>query len=1801
MERGDTVMSTTVDERVVEMRFDNKQFEDGVQTSMSTLERLRKSLNLEGATKGLEAVDEAAKKCKISTIGEAVDAVKVKFSAMQVIAATALANITNSAINTGKRLIKAFTVDPLKDGFGEYELKKNSVQTIMNGTGESLETVTKYLDELNTYADKTIYSFSDMTSSIGKFTNSGVKLKDAVKAIQGVSNVAAVSGANTADASRAMYNFAQALSSGSVKLIDWKSIENANMATVEFKNELLKTALALGTVKKQGDKYISTTKNAQEKVSGLFNATENFNDSLSAQWMTTDVLVKTLGRYSDETTAIGKKAFAAAQDVKTFSQLMDTLKEAVGSGWAQSWELIFGNFDEAKALWTEVSNAVGGVISRVDNARNSLLSSWKDLGGRKAVIDGIRNSLKGIAQVIKPVIQGFREIFPALTGKKLADISKGFSHFTSHFVISEKTAARLKSTFKGLFVPIDIVGQALSALLGGAKRLLMPVLGGLLKLGSGILGVTGKFGDWLTALDKYLRKNKIFEKAVNRAVDIIFAVPSAIDKVVKQITGSSVAEIFSKIAEKWSSAMTIIKSVFDDFRNAGTKAVESVGTKMSERLKPLNALMDGLKKIFTGVKSLASKAMPLVGALIMGFGRILSGIGDALSDFINNTNFDHVLDLINGGMMVSLGLGLRKFIDNLSGVTGNLSDMTENAGGLVKNIKAIFGGVTDCLSTMQDKLKADILKTIAISVGILAASLFVLSTIDSGKMTAAFSALTGIFIDLFGAMAVYQRMAGGKGILTLSRTAKGMIMMSVAVLVLSVAVKNLASLEPDKAANGVAAVGALCGILVTSLLAISATVKKFGAVNVTAVAVGLFIIASAVVKMGKAVQELGKMDIVSLGKGILGISVALGVLLASFLAISSIVKGFGKVNMVGISMGLLVLSTAILVMAKSVMVLGDMDIASLGKGMLGMAVAMTVLVGAFVTISYTIKRFTKVNTVGVAAGMLVMAASLLVMARAIGVLGEMEQGKLIQGLNGVAISLGLLVAAFIAMSAAISKFGKINVLSIASAILVVSASMLVMGKAISIMGSMSVGELAKGLIIFASALGAIVGTFILVSKFASGNVLGIAFSILVVAGAIAVLTPVLKTLGKMPIGDICKALLAIAGVFAVLGVSAHVLAPLIPTILGLSGSLLLLGIGLTGIGAGLLLVGAGITSLSISLTAASASIVASLKLIIIGLISLIPDGIKALIPVVPVLMELVREIILSVCDVIIECVPKIADTTLFVVLEVLKALSKYGGEIVDYLVIFLIDVINALAARTPDLLKAIFNLVGALFAGVADALGAMDPDALLKAIIGIGLIAAIIAGLSALAPLIPGAMAGVLGIGIIIAEMALVLTAIGSLGAIPGVTWLIGKGGDVLQAIGVAIGQFFGGIIGGIAVGATSQLPRMASDISGFMTNLKPFLDGIKHIDKNSLDAIGSLTGAILLLTGASVLEGLTSWLTGGASFAKFGDELVAFAPCLVAFADAVSGLSPESIASMKASAEAAKALAEFGKNVPNEGGMAAWFAGENSITKFGDDMVSFGKRLVEYSNAVKGIDPEPIKASAEAGKALAEFGKNVPNEGGMAAWFAGENSIAKFGDDIVSFGKNLQKYSVAVADVSVESIQNSVKAAAALSDVAGTMQNHGGMAAWFAGDNEISEFGVSLESFGRSLATYSATVTGLNVEAVTSSATAAQSLSHLAGTLQNHGGIGSWFTGDNTISDFGKNLVDFGKSLSNYSDSVANVDAAKVQNTAIAAKWLGELDKSVTKSNGQLDDLGKHFRVSVQASRVFIPTLSTSVRCGFH
>lgn len=397
-------MSQQIDNQIVKMQFDNASFEKNAQQSMSTLDKLKQALKFEKVN--LTPLQQAFSETEATATKAGFHIRDIWLKVGNIIEQ----EVAQKVVDAGKKMLNALSFEGINDGFKEYELKMGSIQTIMAGTGESLATVNKYLDDLNTYSDRTIYSFSDMTQNIGKFTNAGVKLRDAVDAIKGIANEAAVSGANANEASRAMYNFAQALSAGYVKLIDWKSIENANMATKEFKESLLDVAVACGTVEKTSDGMyrVLTENNKGSTMDDLVSGTKNFNDSLQYQWMTTEVLTKTLKLYATDVRTLsdeernlyeqelknlglneqqiehfeqlGIKATDAASEIKTFSMMMDTLKEAIGSGWAMTWQIMIGDFEQAKALWTNVGNTLSGVIDGMSDARNRFLRAGLQTG-----------------------------------------------------------------------------------------------------------------------------------------------------------------------------------------------------------------------------------------------------------------------------------------------------------------------------------------------------------------------------------------------------------------------------------------------------------------------------------------------------------------------------------------------------------------------------------------------------------------------------------------------------------------------------------------------------------------------------------------------------------------------------------------------------------------------------------------------------------------------------------------------------------------------------------------------------------------------------------------------------------------------------------------------------------------------------------------------------------------------------------------------------------------------------------------------------------------------------------------------------------------------------------------------------------------------------------------------------------------------------------------------------------------------------------------------------------------------------
>ncbi|MBQ8134775.1 MAG: phage tail tape measure protein, partial [Clostridia bacterium] len=1800
-------MSKTIDERVVEMRFDNKQFESNVQTSLSTLSKLKQSLNLTGAAKGLENVNSAAKEVNLSGLSGAVETVHAKFSAFEVMAITALMNITNSAVDAGKRLVSSLSVDQITAGWEKYADKTSAVQTIMaatakdfTDTGKQMDYVNSQLDKLNWFTDETSYNFLDMVSNIGKFTSNSVKLDTAVTAMQGISTWAAISGANTQEASRAMYNLSQAIAVGSVKLIDWKSIENANMATTEFKQTVIDTAVALGTLVDKGNGLYETLEGNEVSVA-------NFNENLKDAWFTSEVLLSSLDRYggfsdklyevsqqtkmtatelleavsnykegtldisklsnqtglsvsqlsgifdelSSETMELGQRSFRAAQEAKTFKEALDSVKDAVSTGWMNTFELIFGNYEEAKKLWTNVANELYDIFASSSEARNEMLGEWKDLGGRQAMLQAFVNIWESLKAVLDTVKSAFHDIFPSMTAERLVRITENVRDLTEKFKMNDSTSTNLKNTFRGLFAVLDIVKQAISAVL----RVVSPLVGQFGGLSNKLLGVTGSFGEWLVKIDEFIKKNDTFNKSIQALINFVKNAISSFKDFAENIREKLHLPDIDAIKE---SLVKFIKIVGEKIKTPGLELVNSILGKISNRMSQIGKAAEGMKTVSIkaidamGQAMVNCKFLQILEAIWKAIKTITKGIAKALgtlmgniAEKIGNTDFDGILDIINGLSISGIALAISKFLKSVS-------EPLEGLQGIIKGVTGILDSVRGCFEAYQTQLKAGALLKIATAIGILTASILTLSLIDSEKLNSSLGAITVMFADLMTSMAIFSKISGNMRGVTKSSAA--MLAMSTSVLILASALKKISALKPNELATGMIGVVGLTGTIVAATKIMSA-----GERNVIKGAGSIVIFSAAIKILASVCKDLSQLDWKELAKGLVGV----GALLTEVSIFLRTAKFSGKT--ITTSAGIVILSSAIKILASACKDFARMSWEEIGKGLAGVS-ALLLEIAAFTKLTNNAKH---VISSGIA--LIALGTAMKIFASALKDISNMSWEELARGLSGMA-------GALLAVTAALNFMPK-NMVGIGVGLTAVSTALIIMAEVLQRMGGMSWEEIAKGLVALAGSI-----TILAVGlKLMTGTLSGSA-SILVAATSLAILTPVLKALGGMSWEEIAKGLVTIAGAFTIIGVAGLVLGPIIPNILALGASFALIGVGILGIGAGLLAAGVGLQALSVgiaafgtSLAAGSAAIAAGLTVILVGIADMIPvvigkigEGIieicKTITAGMPEIGEAVKAIVLTIMDVLVECLPVIVDGVLVLIVDILDSLVKYTPKIVDDIFQFLIKVLDGIAKNLPALIQAAMKVIMAFFAGVADALSNIDTDVLLKGIVGIGLLSAIMLALSAVSSLVPGAMVGVFGMGAVLAELSLVLAAIGLLEQIPGLNWLIGEGGKLLEGIGTAIGNFIGGIVGGFMSGVSSQFPRIGSDLSAFMKNVQPFIEGASKINADAMNGVKSLAEVILLLTAADILNGLASWLTGGTSIVDFGKELAEFGPHFNSYYKSVKGIDGSVIQS---SANAAKALAEMANNLPKHGGVVGWFEGENSLSDFADELMDFGPSLKSYSDSIKGLDSAVVVESANAAKAISEMANNLPKHGGVVGWFEGENSLSDFAKELAEFGPSLKLYSDSVKGVDGEVVVNSANAAKAISEMANNLPSQGGVVSWFTGDNTLSVFGEELAAFGPKLKKYSDSTKGLDANVVVNSANAAKSLAELANNLPNQGGIASWFVGDKNLGTFGEGLVVFGEQFSKYSDYMKNVNANIVTTTTNAANSIVELQKNLPEDGG--------------------------------
>lgn len=1246
---------SSIDKRIVQMQFDNQNFESGVSKTMNSIQQLNEKLKMKDSSKGLDGVNESLNKLSgfgVSGLTAGVEGVTAKFSALSVIGMTALANITNSAVNTGKQLLKSLTIDPIKTGFSEYETKMGAIQTILTNTahqGTTLEDVNATLAELNTYADKTIYNFAEMTRNIGTFTAAGVDLDTSTAAIKGIANLAAASGSSSQQASTAMYQLSQALAAGKVSLMDWNSVVNAGMGGKLFQDALIRTSEVMGTgadsmIKKYG----------------------SFRESLTkGNWLTAEVLTETLkqisGAYTEadliaqgftqtqakDIVTLATNATNAATEVKTVTQLLDTMKESVQSGWATSWEYIIGDKEQATEVLTGINQAFENLMGPSTEARNNMLKFWNEAGGRDDVIKGFTNIFQSLGKGFKAVGEAWNEVFPSMSGEKLVELSGKFKDFTENFKMSDETASKLKNTFKGVFSVFDTVKDAVVGVVKGFT----PLLGIIKPIGSGFLTITSSIGSFVSKIGDAANRSKIFEKIGNGIKTAFEAVGTALST-----AGDKVSEFISKMS---------VGNVFD-----------TVG------------------KVFSKVGEVISK--------------VASGIGQA----IGSINFETITNI--GKTLVSVGIFkvLKDLFDKFKGIGDDLTGVFDSFKGIGENVKDVLDGVKDSLTAYQNSLNAGTLIKLAIAIGILAASLLVLSTIDPARLATALAGMAVVFGELTLAMMAINKVGNIKGLM---KTSTSMILMATAMLIMAGALKTLSSISIGEMATGLVGLAIALGTMVLAVKLFSTNSKGLAKTSAN-----LIIFGAALHVMASALKSLGSIDAETLGSGLIAM---MGVLteLSLFLAAAK----FGSLSLSSAT-AILILSGALLVLSQAMKQFGEMETDNIIRGLAGIA-----------GILAEIAIFSKLGgggfmMVALGVGLAAMGAAILVLAQAMKAMGSISWEEIGRGLISLAGALTALGLASVLISGP-------QMLLLSIGLGAMSIALMGLATALSMLGGQSWGEIGKSLVSLAGAL-VILG----VATYAMTGCIAGAAAMLVMAGALAILTPQLIALGKLSLAEVGTGLLALAGAFAVLGVAGTVLGAISPSLIAFAAAVALVGVGIAAAGAGMLAFGTGFAAVAAGIAASGELIIEFLKRtvellpqlglkageamanfalaiarnapkIIAAFSTLLTAILTAIRRNIPLIAQTAADIVLAFAKTLADSVPKLVVHGMNMLLGLLKGIRDNIYQIVDVALDIVTEFIDGIADNIGKVIDSGINLALEFIEGVADGIS-KNKDRLEKAV-----------------------------------------------------------------------------------------------------------------------------------------------------------------------------------------------------------------------------------------------------------------------------------------------------------------------------------------------------------------------------------------------------------------------------------------------------------------------------------------------------
>lgn len=1104
---------STIDQRVVQMQFDNKQFEKGISTSTNSLASFEKSLNsLKGGDKTIDNIGKAANNLKLDGIAESVSTISSRFTTMGIVATTALANIANSAVNAGKVLVSALTVDSIIDGFREYELQIGSVQTILSNTrtkGTTIDQVNSALDELNHYADQTIYNFGEMTRNIGTFTAAGVDLDMAVSSIKGIANLAAVSGSSSMQASVAMYQLSQAIAAGRVSLMDWNSVVNAGMGGELFQNALKRTAEHFGT-----------------DVDAMIEKYGSFRESLTqGGWMTADVLTETLkqisGAYTEtdliaqgyteeqaaEIVALAQDATDAATKVKTFTQLIDTLKEALGSGWAQSWEIIIGDFEEAKELWTDVSEVLGELINSWSEARNAMLQGWSDLGGRTVLIEALGTAFTNLGTILGTIGEAFQEVFPPTTSEQLFDLTQRFKELVESLKPSDEILDKISRTAKGLFSIIDLLGKAFTTIAG-------PVAAVVGAFGNILLSVAAVVGDFFTALNEGVESGDVFGKLGDALSSVTGLFTEFSDVVSGGIDGLKgfISDFASGAAERFEWLQSKIQPIFDWIKEnigAGDIFAGLAGGGLFVALKNLGGLFDNLSGILENI--------PFIGTGgddqdTTKFSDILDSARESIDSFTTGIQAGTLLEvaIAIGILSVSLGslaqLDPGNIVKGLGGIGGMLTVLSVGLFAITKILNG-FSGVGLLKSGATMILMAE-------AINILSDALEQIGKLDLGQIGRGLAGVTGALAALSGAMILISKF-GNKG--------KGMIKGSIGMLLAAKAIKEIAeplkeigSMDWESIGKGLTGMGAaLAGF--TASLAVLSKVGGFGALLGGG---ALLIAVQSLEPITKSLRRIGGMSWEEIAKGLTGMGGALAEL-ATATGVLGKLTGFSGILGAG---SILIAVQALEPISDSLREIGSLSWEEIAKGLSGMGGALAELA----ITSGVLGKLTGFSGVLGAGSILIAVQALEPISEALKNIGSLSWEEIGKGLVGM----GAALAELALITGVLGTVAPLGGILGGAGILIGVQSLGDLADALSKFGDMSWEEIGRGLVAMGGALAELaLVTGVLGTVAPLGSIIG-SGSLLIAVQGLGDLADAFKKFGDMDWDQIAK---GFVGMIAALG------------------------------------------------------------------------------------------------------------------------------------------------------------------------------------------------------------------------------------------------------------------------------------------------------------------------------------------------------------------------------------------------------------------------------------------------------------------------------------------------------------------------------------------------------------------------------------------------------------------------------------------------------------------------------------------